>query len=339
MSLHKFNPNDKGFTEEATYLNEELEESYNMSTYAWHPGMVDDDNNMMKLRMTKSTLGTFKMCPRQYYYQYVLRIPQGETIPMVRGTNVHNVVEYFWKQINEDVLEVVKKLLDEDKQITAKKLLEDFLPVPEDGFHYEEGTVIEQWFEWNWLRLLVCYTDKTMNLWQPVGNELEVHAMEDIEVDGVIVPVHYKGYVDRVFSDGQGGFIVMELKTGKWKEKPYKYSGMRFEMEFYRMMLVKSDYSEYLPVTQWAWEYPYGQVNGGDGATWVIEDTKSLSRYASKSIKTMQEKVIRAHLNNDFPPVHTENCKTYCRHTTMPCGYCDYIDICPGWNMIKEMTL
>ena len=202
MGLHKFNPNDKGFTEEATYLNEELEESYKLSTYAWQPGMVDDDGNTMKLRMTKSTLSTFKICPRQYYYQYILRLPQGETIPMVRGTNVHNVVEYFWKQINEEVLENVKKLLDENKQITAKKLLEGFLTKPENGFHYNEGVVIEQWFDWNWMRLLVCYAEDIIHLWQPVGNELEVHAMETLEVDGKTIPVHYKGYVDRVFADG-----------------------------------------------------------------------------------------------------------------------------------------
>ena len=335
----KFNPNEKDFTDEANYLNKELEDSYDSSVYNWRPGMVDDDGKMLKLRITKSTLGTYKFCPRMYYYQSVLKIPQEPTEAMTRGTNVHNVVEYFWKQINEELIEEIRVLLDNQKQITAKEKLRVFLIKPEDGFLYSEDIVLEQWFEWNWLRLLICYKQNTMHLWKAVGNEVEVHAMDEIEVEGKKVPLHYKGFVDRIFSDGDNGFIIMELKTGKWMERPYKYSGMRFEMEFYKQIIVKSEHMEFLPITHWGWEYPNGQINGGDGAMWTIEETKRLSSYASRSIENVKKKLVASHLNDNFPTVHSDECKSTCRHLSSPCGWCSYYDICPAWNKIKEMTI
>ena len=111
----------------------------------------------------------------------------------------------------------------------------------------------------------------------------KVHAKTEVEHDGVMYPVHLKGYVDRIFSDGDDGYVLMELKTGKWKDAPYKYSSMRLEMEFYKNMIILAERDEFLPVTHWAWEYPNGQVNGGDGADWIIEETKTKSKLDSFS--------------------------------------------------------
>jgi RecB family exonuclease len=335
----EFNPNEKNFTDEASYLNKELENSYDSSVYNWKPGMVDKDGKMLKLRITKSTLTTYKFCPRMYYYQYVLGLKQEPTEAMTRGTNVHNVVEYFWKQIDEDVLKQLTQLLDEDKHMTAKGILREFMPKPEGGFLYDEDICLEQWFTWQWLRLLICYKDNTLEHWKAVGNEVEVHAMDEIEVEGQKVPLHYKGFIDRIFSDANGGFILMELKTGKWVNKPYKMSSMRFEMEFYKEILMKSQHMEFLPVTHWGWEYPYGQINGGDKADWIVEETKRLSTYASRSIANVRKKLVASHVNDDFPTVHSDKCKSTCRHLSNPCGWCSYYDICPAWNKIKEMTI
>ena len=325
MIFHKFNPNEESFTHSANYATEELKKSYEESSYAW-----PEKGN--KLRITKSSLGGFKWCPQQYYFSTVLRLPSDETEAMVRGTNVHNVVEYFWKRAEENLDEIVS-LMDDDKHAVAKQLAESFMVSPDDGWKHDEAECLDVWFNWQWLRFLVCYTDKIPKLWLPVGNEYEAHATEEIEVDGQVVPVHYKGYIDRIFDDGEGGFIIMELKTGKWVNRPYKMTAMRFEMNFYRHLLMKSGQPDYLPVSQWAWEFPNGTVNNGDEAKWVIEDVSRIARYSDKSIENTTKQLIKAHIDNEFPPIHSHTCKVNCGCIRRACGNCSFMHICPAFDI------
>ena len=126
----KFNPNEALQDRKAEARTPELLESYKQSTYAWQPGMVDDDGKEMKLRMSKSTLGDLSWCPLQYKFKNILRLPQTETEDMVRGTNVHNIVEYFWDNVDV-VLPEVLTLIEEGKELSAKdKLMKSVVPQP-----------------------------------------------------------------------------------------------------------------------------------------------------------------------------------------------------------------
>jgi len=232
-------------------------------------------------------------------------------------------------------MDEIKELLDDDKPAMARERLKKLFPYPEEGYHHNEEVVIDQWFEWQWARLLVCHESDMIDSWKPVGNEVEVHAETTVEHEGKMYPVHLKGYVDRIFSDGDGGYILMELKTGKWKEAPYKYSSMRLEMEFYKNMITLAQRDEFLPVTHWAWEYPYGQVNGGDGADWIIEETKTKSKYAQRSLEKKMKKLLKAHIEQDFPPVHKDTCSKWCRCQSVQCAWCDFVHICPAWKSDK----
>lgn len=331
MKLYKFNPNDKTFTESSDFKDEELMASYNESSYNWPA-----EGN--KLRMTKSTIGAHDWCAYQYYLKYVLGHKSSDTEPMVRGTNVHNVVEYFWDKI-DDVLKDIEKHLDDGKNALAKDSLRSILPYPEEGYRHSEQTVIDQWIEWQWARLLVCHQNGDINTWPPVGNEVEIHATQDVEYNGEMYNVHLKGYVDTIFSDGDGGFVLMELKTGKWKNAPYKFSSMRLEMYFYMNMIVQAQRSEFLPVTHWAWEYPYGQVNNGDGAEWFIEETKTKARYAKKSLDTKMKLLLKAHIEHDFQPIHKETCSKWCRCLSVQCAWCDFVHMCPAHNKEEDFLI
>ena len=325
--LYKYNPNENTFTESSDFDDELLLKSYEESSYKWP---VEGK----KLRMTKSTISAYEWCPYQYFLTYVMGQRGEETEAMVRGTNVHNVVEYFWHKV-DDAMDEIKELLDDDKPAMAREKLKKLFPYPEEGYHHNEEVVIDQWFEWQWARLLVCHESDMIDSWKPVGNEVEVHAETTVEHEGKMYPVHLKGYVDRIFSDGDGGYILMELKTGKWKEAPYKYSSMRLEMEFYKNMITLAQRDEFLPVTHWAWEYPYGQVNGGDGADWIIEETKTKSKYAQRSLEKKMKKLLKAHIEQDFPPVHKDTCSKWCRCQSVQCAWCDFVHICPAWKSDK----
>lgn len=87
----KFNPNGESFTKSSDYANAEMMKSYEESSYAWKP------NGDGILRITKSSLGDFNWCPYQYYLTKILGHRGQETEHMIKGTNVHDVCEYFGK--------------------------------------------------------------------------------------------------------------------------------------------------------------------------------------------------------------------------------------------------
>ena len=103
----RWNPNPEGGNNERdTYEHEDLLKSYEKSTYAWDPDMKDKI-----LRITKSSVGTFDWCPQQYYFQQILGLRGEEQDYHIRGSNVHDAVEYWWKAM-EDVVEDVYDLIE-----------------------------------------------------------------------------------------------------------------------------------------------------------------------------------------------------------------------------------
>lgn len=308
----KFNPNDTAFFENKDYHDDDLLKSYENSTYAWNPSMTDKI-----LRVSKSSLGTHGFCQYQYKLQYIHQMPIDENYTMIRGTNVHAIVEYFWDNV-DDVLPEVIEHINNDREYAARELLSSVIPKPPEPYAYGEEAVIEKWLEWQFKRLLLLDDGKD---WKPVGNEVSFHAKKSVEIDGVIHPIHMRGFIDTIFSDGEGGFVLMELKTGKWNLK--KAKSMREEMQFYRLALEEGQFTKFLPVTHWAWEFPNGHDNGGVKDEWEIEEigTRKTS-YAPKTVENKLKKLVKAHVNNTFPPEpHARKCE-----------WCDYMDMCPAWN-------
>ena len=43
-----------------------------------------------------SSIGTFKQCPRKYYYSYIKKLPTVQSVATLRGTIVHKVLERFF---------------------------------------------------------------------------------------------------------------------------------------------------------------------------------------------------------------------------------------------------
>ena len=312
----RWNPNPEGGNNERdTYEHEDLLKSYEKSTYAWDPDMKDKI-----LRITKSSVGTFDWCPQQYYFQQILGLRGEEQDYHIRGSNVHDAVEYWWKAM-EDVVEDVYDLIEKGDKDTALSLCIDTLPTPPEPYIYGEPEQLRLYVKWAFQRLCNCERDEIKD-WFPVGNEAEVHATRIVVAsDGTEVPIHMKGYIDRMFmDDDRMGIILMELKTGKWSK--YKPAQMRAEMQFYRMMLEHSPHMEFLPVVGWGWAFPGGGINGGDGPVWDYEPVNGPGgRYAPKTVEKRIKALVDAHLKRDFPADKNER----------KCSYCDFMERCPAW--------
>ena len=340
----RFNPNaDDSRPTIEDYLeatgNQEEYDSYKMSTYAWNP----NEDETKKLRVTKSSQGTFSWCPEQYYLEKFKGL-RGEQQPHhVRGLNVHDMMEWFWANFSEEMEEHVLTLLAEAHAeyndvaySQARDVFFNSIPQPPEPYEYGEDEQIAQWLEWQFHRLQVTGGKD----WRPVGVEANIHATRTVVVDGEPIPIHMNGFIDTLFADDDG-FALMELKTGKYKKRS-KVGAMRKEMGFYRMMLEHSKHQEFLPITHWGWEFPGGGMADGEGATIYYEHVSKGSR-VSKSVENALEKLVRAHINMEFPPEpflgrlrEGETMEEALERNGLKCSWCDYREHCSQWAVTDD---
>jgi hypothetical protein len=302
-------------------------DSYNQSRYDWNPAIHDDEI----LRITKSSWSTFNWCKMQYWLRHFARLDDFGGDDATRGSNVHDAVEYFWANIHKE-LEAIDMALASNSTEQARAIMHDVMPMPPEPYEFGEEEQIRQWVDWQFNR----YTYTNGKGWKPTSVEANVHARVMIDIDGDMIPVHTRGYIDTIFPNEEGdGFALMELKTGKYKAKS-KVTSMRKEMQFYRWMLENSAHYEYLPITHWGWEFPGGGMKDGDGPTIYYEPVKSAHQTPSSVMKSIQ-KLVKAHIENDFPTPTDKDVilwgtKNGPDGLMSKCDWCSYTDVCPRFT-------
>ena len=95
------------------------------------------------------------------------------------------------KEMGDSDLEEIEK----DNLHLARQMTHDIIPKPPSPYLYGEDEQISTWVDWQFERLVIT---KGVD-WFPVGNEAEVHATRNVEVDDIIVPIHMRGFIDRIF--------------------------------------------------------------------------------------------------------------------------------------------
>jgi len=219
-------------------------------TYQWN---VEDEEPTLKI--TKSSYGSFKWCPKKYEFSYIDRLPQDTSEAMIKGTVVHNSREDFF-----DDFDITKaENLSNEELITYNMGLH---PVDDYTDIYRNISV----FEAN--RFMEAKEKDKLDSYLPVINEVlidaELFIPHDLNPKCILqrdYTIHIQGIVDRMFIDN-GGYVPLELKTGPWKD--YKRTSMRQEMGFYKLLidnaptelLEKHGIDRNIPITHWGWHYP-----------------------------------------------------------------------------------
>ena len=213
------------------------------SSYQWKPGMKG-----VIPRVSKSSIGQLGFCAQQYFIKYVLGVREPENDNMRRGTNVHNAVEDFYRNVSVSYAASMRSYGFD----TVLKYFMEF--IPDEPYTLGEENHLTRFFTAEAHRFMVCEND----FFLPVVNEVSLDAV--VEVDGQLV--HLTGIVDRMFADEDGRCHIHELKTGAWKDKPKKWKSMREEMAFYVYLIKKCDHETLggLDVEYWGWDH-----TGGDG--------------------------------------------------------------------------
>jgi len=103
------------------------------SSYSWKPG----DGTI--LRISKSSLGTFGFCPKQYEFVYIEGIRDDVNDDMVRGTNVHEATGEFYNRVGEQS-EAIMQMHDDGYRQRALTALIDCFPAPEEFESFSVGS-------------------------------------------------------------------------------------------------------------------------------------------------------------------------------------------------------
>ena len=196
----RFNPNGDGKRPTIDdYLevtgDQEMYDSYKQSRYDWNPAIHDEEI----LRITKSSLNTFEWCKMQYWLKHFARLQAEAGEAGIRGLNGHDAVEYFWANVDSH-LESIDMALNSNSIEQARALMHDVNPLPPEPYEFGEEEQIRQWVDWQFNR----YRYTQGKGWKPTGVEANIHARMMIDIDGMGVPIHVRGFIDTIFPNDEG---------------------------------------------------------------------------------------------------------------------------------------
>ena len=294
------------------------------SSYAWAPKMGEED---IVIRVSKSTLTASKWCPKQLWLSKTHEVPQLQHDYLVIGDDVHQSMEAFYDNIDADNIPLLKEAAEEGKDRLVMEQLKTYLPsrdevigMRRDSSKDEPFYELEYDHNITWLLrneiLRLSLTEAEHFL--PVANEVKLSPRATFHVDDREVKVQLVGIIDRIFSEGENGLALMELKTGKWH--PRKLSAMRMEMAYYKMLSELSTEPELKAaglndkmVTHWGWRY-----SAADRL-----DYEPVKRVSERAMQTSLNKLLRMYVDQEFPVTKDD----------FKCSYCDYMDLCPKFKV------
>ena len=211
----------------------------------------------MSMRLSKSKVSSYEMCPRQYYLRNVLRIPQAEMPQLKLGTTLHEKYERFFNALpdkienEKQITETFEKVCLPDNLPKEKEHLENFLSMNLNTFHDLNKKDLLQYFK-------------------PIAVEKKYY---DEELDFV-------GVIDAVFKLDDKVLIV-DWKSSNYKDGKESY--YRFELSVYKSLWDK--FNPDLKATHW------GIGFSGNNVFWV-EEVKSVSMQAMyKKIERVRQAI------------------------------------------------
>jgi len=289
------------------------------SSYAWTTELGKEG---IVIRISKSTLTSPLWCAQQMWIEQNYPRKQELVKHLVVGDDIHNGLEMYYDNLeqsgdSEDLHKAAKAGID------ISKTLSRHIPTPTQIINNrrdenKEFPFYEDDYNRN-MSWLMKYESARMSISKtamPLANEVRIEVKREVEVPGYgTIPVQFVGIIDRIFEATDGGLLLFELKTGKWKDN--KMSNMRKEMAYYKFLIDNCD-SAFLkdnnidrPVTHWGWRYSAADH-------WTIEKVKTVSE---RSMMKLMRDLIKMYLDEHFPTTEQD----------FKCGYCQVIELCPKY--------
>lgn len=253
-------------------------------------GQIATPYQSMTDNLGASKISTFLYCPRQYYYQYVAKLPRSSPPAATLGTCVHAVIQHAHKaKWSDSDAGSAKRLLDE-MWLEAKPFVSD----PDDPqVTMDVVAAGEEWLPWYlwWIREQVDVAVEER--WEfPAG-------------DGIILT----GTIDRIYREG-GRLLLSDVKSGKRTLSPV-------------------DLSNDLQLSVYAWAASQMELTLDGLEHVLVRKKKTLQTHRSPAYikEVMQSTVIP--VANAIAVAEATDIWICNTASKWGCGFCSYKDSCP----------
>ena len=147
------------------------------------------------LTLSATAIDTYQKCPLQFKYREILKIPQKSSIYTTKGSIIHGAIEQLANdQLDRREPDIAKTKTKAKEKMDAVRYMHD-RPTFENVYSTLDD-IIDRYVAWN---------DSSKNTL--VGSE--------VKFEIIIDKITYKGKIDRIETDADGNYIVVDFKTGK----------------------------------------------------------------------------------------------------------------------------
>ncbi len=147
------------------------------------------------LTLSATTIDTYQKCPLQFKYREILKVPQKPSIYTTKGSIIHDAIEQLANdQLDKREPNIAKTKTKAKEQMDAVRYMHD-RPTFENVYSTLDD-IIDRYVAWN---------DSSKNTL--IGSEVKFEIMMD--------KITYTGRIDRIETDVDGNYIVVDFKTGK----------------------------------------------------------------------------------------------------------------------------
>ncbi|MBN1645085.1 PD-(D/E)XK nuclease family protein [Candidatus Woesearchaeota archaeon] len=261
---------------------------------------------MGKRIQSPSSINTFKMCPRKYFYAYIKELESLPNIHQVRGSIAHSVLEKFFdqdvssldiKDFEGKLTVILQNLLLNEWQDSENELGKLSLTDNQRQFYFEETMLMLI----NWLSHFCDLARSQKGNFQEIFKKLtpireKLFLSESLQA---------RGYIDAI-ENINGELRIMDYKTSS-----------TFDIEHHKLQLgvyclLYHELHEKLPDKA-------GIYFLKDKPKFINVD-KELLEFAKKEIELIHEKTISDNIK-DYPKKKSRMCK----YST---GQCEFFDVC-----------
>ena len=265
-----------------------------------------------------SSINTYKLCKRKYYYSYKLNLPRKENISAVTGKIVHETLENFFSINTADLKNVdygdflKHKLLALFNQSWTKAMpnlsnLENSKETIRE--HYEASLFMLKNFIDDFLSALSAEINGStvQEAFSNLRPKTEIYLRSD--------KYGVQGFVDAVLEIGNDIYII-DYKTSSRDDITEEY---KLQLAIYALL-----YNE-----------KYEQIPKKVGLHFLRHGTKKFIEVSEELLEKAKKECELIHINTESNTIenYDKNPGPYCRWKT---GQCSFYDICYGIKKLED---
>ncbi len=237
--------------------------------------------------LSPSRAADFKSCPLLYRYRTIDKLPEPPSMPAVRGTVVHKVLEDLF-----DLPAAERTPQRADAMVPAA--WEAVVAERPESAEIAEATDPDAWFE-SCRTVLRRYFDlEDPRRLEPAARE---HYVETLLETGLLL----RGVVDRIDIAADGAIRVVDYKTGRSGPEQYEATAL-FQMRFYALVLWR---------TRGVVPAVLRLIYLGNSETLSYHPDEEDLLATERQVTALWDAVARAHSTGDWQPNRGRGC-TWC---------------------------